>query len=76
MFIDANMMPVLCMIVDPRFRATGYGILNLVSCIVGGVGIYVGGALRDADVDLGIIFQSASVIMVFCAIMFYRVRPR
>ena len=76
MFIDANMMPVLCMIVDPRYRATGYGILNLVSCIVGGVGIYAGGALRDADVDLGIIFQTASLIMVFCAIMFSRVRPK
>jgi MFS family permease len=76
MFIDANMMPVLCMIVNPRYRATGYGILNLVSCLIGGVGIYAGGALRDADVDLGIVFQSASLIMVFCAIMFYRVRPR
>jgi MFS family permease len=76
MFIDANMMPVLCMIVDPRFRATGYGILNLVSCIVGGVGIYLGGALRDADIDLSIIFQIASVIMVFCAILFFKVRIR
>jgi len=74
MFIDANMMPVLCMIVDPRFRATGYGILNLVSCIVGGLGIYLGGALRDADIDLSIIFQTASVIMVFCAVLFYKVR--
>ena len=74
MFIDANMMPVLCMIVDPRFRATGYGILNLVSCIVGGLGIYLGGALRDADVDLSIIFQTASLIMVLCAILFYKVR--
>ena len=62
------------MIVDPRFRATGYGILNLVSCIVGGLGIYLGGALRDADVDLSKIFQTASLIMVFCAILFYKVR--
>ena len=76
MFIDANMMPVLCTIVDPRFRATGYGILNLVSCIVGGVGIYLGGALRDADIDLSIIFQTASIIMIFCAILFYKVRIR
>ena len=64
MFIDANMMPVLCTIVDPRFRATGYGILNLVSCIVGGVGIYLGGALRDADIDLSIIFQAVLTMKV------------
>lgn len=74
MFIDANMMPVLCMVVDSRYRATGYGVLNLVACLVGGLGIYAGGVLRDADVDLSIIFQTASVIMVFCAILMYTIR--
>ena len=45
MFSDANMMPILCLVTDERYRATGYGILNLFSCIVGGVGIYAGGML-------------------------------
>src|ERR1019366_1478360 len=38
-FNDPNMMPILCLVTDPRYRATGYGILNLFSCFVGGVGI-------------------------------------
>ena len=65
-FFDANTMPVLSLIVDSRYRATGYGILNLLSTIVGGVGIYAAGWLRDAQVDLSKVFQLASVIILIC----------
>ena len=34
---DANMMPVLCLVCDSRYRATGYGLLNLCGCFVGGL---------------------------------------
>lgn len=74
-FLDANMMPILCLIVDPRFRATGYGLLNMVSCIVGGIGLYAGGYLRDANVDLTIMFQIAAVTVLLCAVLLYQVRP-
>ena len=75
-FLDANMMPILCMVANPRYLATGYGILNLFSCIVGGLGIYAGGLLRDAQVNLSIMFQVAAFTMLLCAFLLYRIRPR
>lgn len=66
-FADCNMMPILCQVTDPRYRATGYGVLNLCSTIVGGFTIYAGGALRDAKIDVSLIFGFASVSMVGCA---------
>lgn len=76
MFSDANMMPILCLVTDERYRATGYGILNLFSCIVGGVGIYAGGVLRDRHIDVSSLFQVAAVLMVLCAIILFRIRPK
>ncbi|WP_018622326.1 MFS transporter [Spirosoma luteum] len=76
MFSDANMMPILCLVTDERYRATGYGILNLFSCIVGGVGIYAGGVLRDRHIDVSSLFQVAAVLMVVCAGILYRIRPK
>jgi predicted MFS family arabinose efflux permease len=70
-FTDSNMMPILCMVSDARYRATGYGILNLFSCIVGGIGIYAGGVLRDAKVDLSRMFQFASIVTILCAVMLF-----
>lgn len=55
-FLDANMMPIVCHVADERYRATGYGLLNLCACMIGGVGIYAGGALRDAQIGLGVLF--------------------
>jgi predicted MFS family arabinose efflux permease len=74
-FTDANMMPILCTVADPRYRATGYGVLNLFSCIVGGVGLYAGGALRDADINLSVIFMSASLVLFVCASLLFMVKP-
>ena len=46
-FFDCNNMPILCQIVRPRLRATGYGIMNLVSISCGGFADWGFGALRD-----------------------------
>ena len=35
-FFDCNNMPILCQVVRPHLRATGYGIMNLVSISFGG----------------------------------------
>ncbi len=35
-FFDCNNMPILCQIVRPECRATGYGMMNLVSIRCGG----------------------------------------
>ena len=70
-FSDTNLMPILCMIADPRYRATGYGVLNMFACIVGGFGIFASGALRDANIDLSIMFKAAGVLMLICAGILY-----
>ena len=75
-FLDANMMPILCMIINPRYLATGYGFLNLVACIVGGVGLYAGGVLRDANVNLDVMFRVAAFSLLICAGLLYSVRPK
>jgi predicted MFS family arabinose efflux permease len=63
-FNDANLMPILRQVSDERYRATGYGFLNLFSSVVGGLMVYVGGALKDADLRLSVIYQSAAVLML------------
>jgi len=63
-FNDANLMPILRQVADGRFIATGYGLLNFLSTIVGGSMVYVGGALKDAQIDLSVIYQVAAVIML------------
>ena len=75
-FIDTNMMPILCLVADPRYRATGYGVLNFVACIIGGIGLYAGGVLRDLHVNLRTIYQFAALTMVVSAILLVIVRPR
>lgn len=66
-FSDTNMMPILCMISDKKYRATGYGWLNLFSTIVGGVGLYASGALKDAEIDFSTMFKGAAVLLLICA---------
>jgi MFS family permease len=72
---DVNMMPILCLVCDPRYRATGYGILNMFACIVGGVTIYAGGLLRDAHVDVSRIFQCSAICLVVGAALLFFVKP-
>jgi MFS family permease len=75
-FGDSNMMPMLCMVVDPKYRATGYGVLNFFSTIIGGIAIYAGGVLRDSNIDLSNMYQFAALIMIICAILLFMVRPK
>jgi MFS family permease len=75
-FADANMMPILTLISDRRYRATGYGVLNLCACIVGGATIYAGGALRDAAVNVSTVFQFGAASVVVCAGLLFLLLPR
>jgi predicted MFS family arabinose efflux permease len=74
-FTDSNMMPILCMVVDPRYRATGFGVLNMFACIVGGTTIYLGGVLRDRNVDVSYVFCFSAVGLLVCAVLLFLVRP-
>ncbi|MBW7892080.1 MAG: MFS transporter [Chitinophagaceae bacterium] len=75
-FIDANMMPILCLITYPRYRATGYGILNLLSCIIGGMGLYAGGVLRDSNINLSAVYQIAALTMFIGIAALIAVKPK
>lgn len=75
-FFDANNMPILCQIARPELRATGYGIMNLVSISCGGFADWGFGVLRDRQVPLfGIfgVFASAAVISIVLVLL---IRPR
>jgi len=73
-FTDSNMMPILCMVSDQRYLATGFGVLNMFACLVGAATIYVGGALRDAHVDVGHVFRFAAGGLIVCAVLLFLVR--
>lgn len=75
-FADSNMMPILCSISDPRYRATGYGLLNMFSCTVGGLTIYAGGLLRDAAINVSHLFQFAAASLLVCALLLFFIRPQ
>lgn len=63
-FYDANQMPILRCVCAEQYSATGYGILNFISALVGGAMVYVGGGLRDANVNLLRIFQVSAVCLL------------
>ncbi|MBM3744986.1 MAG: MFS transporter [Acidobacteria bacterium] len=71
---DSNAMPVLCQIAPAELRSTGYGVFNLVSCIVGGIAAAAAGYLKAA-IGLGAAFQIAAGVLVAAAITLLAVRP-
>ncbi|SDS48986.1 MFS transporter [Opitutus sp. GAS368] len=75
-FADANQMPILCLVVDARYRAMSWGLSTFFSCLVGAAGIYVGGLLRDAQIDVSRVFQFASANLLVCAGLLFALRRR
>jgi MFS family permease len=75
-FFDANNMPILCQIVRPENRATGYGIMNMIG-VAAGAGITVlMGALRDRGVSLGVVFALCAAAALAGGLLILLVRPR
>ena len=68
-FSDSNAMPVLCLFVDPRYRATSWGVSTLFSCFIGGLGIYAAGWVRDAQLDVTQLFHFAFGSVLLCALL-------
>ena len=67
-FFDCNNMPILSQIVGPQLRATGYGIMNLVSISCGGLADWGFGILRDRSVPTNLIFSvfaGAAILSIF-----------
>ena len=75
-FADANWMPILCQIVNPRFRATGYGVMNLCACIGGGLVAYGGGALKDVKFELHTTFLVLGMVYLAAGSRYLFIRPR
>ncbi len=73
---DANNMPILSQVVRPSLRATGYGIMNLVSISCGGFADWGFGLLRDRHVPLSGIFAIFASAAVFSGVLVLLIRPR
>ena len=75
-FFDGNNMPILCQVAGPHLRATGYGLMNLVSMSCGGFADWGFGALRDAAVPLNVTFGVFSLVALVSVGMVLLIRPR
>lgn len=75
-FLDANLMPAVCLQLDKRYWAMGYGMLNLVGTTVGGVMTYAGGRLKDAQVPFSSTFLVCAVFVFLTSMLLFVVRPR
>lgn len=75
-FFDCNNMPILCQIVRPQLRATGYGFMNLVSIGCGGFADWGFGALRDRHVPLNVIFGVFALTALLSIFVVLLIRPR
>src|SRR5215207_7505840 len=75
-FFDCNNMPILSQIVRPELRATGYGIMNLVSISCGGFADWGFGVLRDRGIPLFGIFSIFATFAVLSIALVLLIRPR
>jgi MFS family permease len=74
-FFDCNNMPILCQLVRPELRATGYGFMNLVSISCGGFADWGFGALRDRGVPLNVIFGVFAGVALLSIVIVLLIRP-
>lgn len=75
-FLDTNTMPMLVLMLDNRYRATGYGILNMVSTLTGGIGIYAAGIFRDYQINLSSTYRNLSLIVLVSAGILFLVKRK
>lgn len=75
-FFDGNNMPILCQIARPELRATGYGLMNLVSISCGGFADWGFGLLRDKQVPLFGIFGIFAGTAILPIALMLLIKPR
>lgn len=75
-FFDCNNMPILSQIVRPHMRATGYGLMNFVSMMCGGLADWGFGRMRDMQIPLNVIFGVFAMVCVFSLLLVLLIRPR
>jgi MFS family permease len=69
---DCNIMPVLCDVVSPEERSTGYGLLNFAGTIAGGLIAYAAGALK-ATLGIGAVLAAVGIAVSLCSVLLLRV---
>ncbi|MBL8232703.1 MAG: MFS transporter [Bryobacterales bacterium] len=74
-FFDCNNMPILCQIARPHLRATGYGIMNMVSISCGGLADWSFGILRDMQIPLAMIFGIFASVALLSVVLVLMIRP-
>ena len=74
-FFDCNSMPILCQLVGPQHRATGYGLMNFVSISCGGFADWIFGTLRDRQMPLNAIFGVFAGIALLSILIALCIRP-
>ena len=75
-FFDTNNMPILCQIIRPELRATGDGIMNLVSISAGAFATWRVGALRDAGQPPTVIFSICATAAALSVVLVLMIKPR
>ena len=70
---DANTMPALSQIAPAELRATGYGIFNMASCLVGGIGAAAAGSLKPR-IGLSAAFELSGLLLIGGSFLLFRMR--
>jgi sugar phosphate permease len=74
-FFDCNNMPILCQITRPELRATGYGLMNMVSISCGGLADWGFGIMRDGGWPLSAIFGVFASCAILSVVLVLLIRP-
>ncbi len=74
MFVDTNLMPIIVATTDKRYRATAYGMMNMFTTVIGGLGVYVIGILRDKGVDMRLILQVTSLTALASVVFLFLIK--
>lgn len=74
MSVDNNLMPIMCYFIENKHRATAYGIMNMFNMLVGGLGIYLIGVMRDLNIEIALIYQIAALSLLLSVLVLYFVK--
>jgi hypothetical protein len=69
-------MPILCQIVPANLRATGYGIMNLVSISCGGLADWGFGKLKDQGASEPLVFGVFAALALVAGLLVLCIRPK
>ncbi|OYW31124.1 MAG: MFS transporter [Chthoniobacter sp. 12-60-6] len=75
-FFDCNNMPILSQIARPHMRATGYGLMNFVSMVCGGLADWGFGRMTDRHVPLNVIFGVFALVCVVSLVLVLLIKPK